>query len=131
MNNIVSIREVKIFFSKYLYDIQNYLQIPCKTSLNMCYNSSSCNHGLNFTEKKLRKNTAVSWLCVIEKKRQQWKMVNNSTNIIISHLNSLNIKKKITTYDVGNPAPGFEQAQQCGRVKPVNRIQTPPLSSWR
>lgn len=46
------IREVKLNFSKYLYNIQNYLQIPCKASLNMCYNSSSCNHGLNFTEKK-------------------------------------------------------------------------------
>ena len=54
-------------------------------------------------------------------------MVNNSTNIkkkqtITSHLNSLNIKKKTMTYDVGNPGPGLGQAQKCGRVKPVNGI---------
>jgi len=26
------------------------------------------------------------------------------------------------TYDVGNPGPGLEQAQKCGRVKLVNEI---------
>jgi hypothetical protein len=25
-------------------------------------------------------------------------------------------------YDVRNPVPGMEQAQQCGGVKPVNRM---------
>jgi hypothetical protein len=29
--------------------------------------------------------------------------------------------KKTTRYDVGNPRPGLEQAQKCGRVKPVKR----------
>jgi len=41
-------------------------------------------------------------------------MVNNSTNVnktITSRLNSLNIKKKTMTYDVGNQDPGLEQAQ--------------------
>jgi hypothetical protein len=33
----------------------------------------------------------------------------------------LNIEK-LTTYDVGNPSAGLEQAQKCGRVKPVNGI---------
>jgi hypothetical protein len=51
---------------------------------------------------------------------QQFHQYNHISPQLIEH------KKKITTYDVGNPAPGFEQAQQCGRVKPVNRIQTPP-----
>ena len=43
-------------------------------------------------------------------------MVNNSTNIITTnnHL-SLN-KRKITTFDVGNPIPGLGQAQNYGRV---------------
>jgi hypothetical protein len=26
------------------------------------------------------------------------------------------------TYDVGNTGPGLRQAQQCGRVKPVNYL---------
>ena len=50
-------------------------------------------------------------------------MGNYSTNIkkIAAHLNSLN-PKKTTKYDVGNPRPGLGQAQQCGRVKPVDVI---------
>ena len=28
------------------------------------------------------------------------------------------------TYDAGNLGPDLEHAQQCGRVKPVNGIQT-------
>ena len=35
--------------------------------------------------------------------------------------------KQTTTYDVGNPCPGLEQAQGCGWVKPVNEILTSPL----
>ena len=31
-----------------------------------------------------------------------------------------NIKK--STYDVGNPDPGFGQSQKCGETKPVNGI---------
>ena len=31
------------------------------------------------------------------------------------------------TYGIGNPGPGFEKAQKCGRVKPVNAIPTFPL----
>jgi hypothetical protein len=31
------------------------------------------------------------------------------------------------TCEVRNPGPGLEQAQTCGRVKPVNGIQTFPL----
>jgi hypothetical protein len=52
-------------------------------------------------------------------------MVNNSTNINKRKnlLRSLK-QKKITTYEVGNPAPGFGQAETCGRVKPVNVIPT-------
>jgi len=38
---------------------------------------------------------------------------------ITSHLNALNAKKTMT-YDVENPGTGLEQAQKCGRVKPVN-----------
>jgi len=52
-------------------------------------------------------------------------MVNTiSTNpTITSHLNSLNIKKRgTTTYDIGNPSPGSEQALKCGGVEPVNGI---------
>jgi hypothetical protein len=33
---------------------------------------------------------------------------------------------KTMTYDVGNPGPGLGQAQQCGGVKTVNGIPTPP-----
>ena len=48
-------------------------------------------------------------------------MVNNSTNINkwskqLSHLNSLEIKKKTMTYDIGNLGPGLGQAQKCSRV---------------
>jgi hypothetical protein len=33
------------------------------------------------------------------------------------------------TYNIGNPGPGLELAQQCGGVKSVNEIQTlPPLT---
>jgi hypothetical protein len=52
-------------------------------------------------------------------------MVNNSTNInkmnnhLSSQLNSLNSKKRTTTYGIGNPAPGLRQAHKCGGVKPV------------
>jgi len=28
------------------------------------------------------------------------------------------------TYGVGNPGPGFEQAQKCGRVKLISGIPT-------
>jgi len=41
-----------------------------------------------------------------------------------NHL-SLN-KTKTMTYDVGNPGPGFGQAQKCDWVKPVNGIPTLP-----
>jgi hypothetical protein len=43
-----------------------------------------------------------------------------STKLTInSHLNSLNTKNT-TTYDIENLSPGLGQAQNCGRVKPVN-----------
>ena len=35
-------------------------------------------------------------------------------------------KKETTTYDVGNPVPGFGQAQKCDRVKLVNGTPTLP-----
>ena len=37
-----------------------------------------------------------------------------------------------TTYNIGNPDPGLEQAQICGVIKPVNVILTPPpyLINW-
>ena len=38
-------------------------------------------------------------------------------------------EKKTTTYDVGNPGPGLEQAQKCGRIKPINGISTLPTCS--
>ena len=47
---------------------------------------------------------------------------------ITSHLHSLNTKKKTMTYDVGNAGPGLEQAQKCGRVRPVNGI--PTITFW-
>jgi hypothetical protein len=37
-------------------------------------------------------------------------------NQILPHLNR---HKKTTTYDAGNPGPGFVQAQQCDVTKPV------------
>jgi hypothetical protein len=53
-------------------------------------------------------------------------MVNHSTNINKTN-NQLSRQfiehKKTITYDVGNPAPGFGQAQRGGRVKPVNGTQ--------
>ena len=60
-----------------------------------------------------------------------WKSLNSDSIIppistkqtTTSHFNSLNIKKT-TTYDVRIPGPYLEQAQNCGRVMPVN--STPP-----
>jgi hypothetical protein len=56
-------------------------------------------------------------------------MVNNSNNInkTNNHLSTQNIehKKKTITYGIGNSGPGLGQAQQCGRVKPINGIPTP------
>ena len=44
------------------------------------------------------------------------------------HLSPQTIEHKkdhdIYIYDVRNPVPGMEQAQQCGGVKPVNRMPT-------
>jgi hypothetical protein len=37
-------------------------------------------------------------------------------------------KKNSMTYEVGNPGPGLGQAQECGRVKLVNKISI--LLSW-
>jgi hypothetical protein len=50
--------------------------------------------------------------------------VNNSININ-SHLKSLNLKKRTSTYDVGNQGPILGKAHRCCRVKPVNEILTP------
>ena len=49
--------------------------------------------------------------------------INKQNNHLSSQLNSLNTKT--TTSDVGNPGPGLGQAQQCGRVKPINGIPVP------
>jgi hypothetical protein len=45
-------------------------------------------------------------------------MVNNCINTN-NHLSPelSEHKKNTTTYEVGNPGPGFGQAQQCGGVK--------------
>jgi hypothetical protein len=55
-------------------------------------------------------------------------MANNSTTINKMNNHSLNTEKGTITYDLENPGPDFGQAQNCGRVKLVNRIQT--LLSW-
>jgi hypothetical protein len=34
------------------------------------------------------------------------------------------LKKRTTTYGVGNPGPGLRRAKTCGRVKPMNGILT-------
>ena len=39
-----------------------------------------------------------------------------STSQLIEH------KKRPTTYDIGNPGPGLEQTQKCGRSKPINGV---------
>ena len=39
------------------------------------------------------------------------------------------IHTKRKTYDVGNPGPGYGQAQKCSGVKPANGI--PTLPSWQ
>ena len=55
-------------------------------------------------------------------------MVINSTNMNKTNnkLSSLLNTKK--TYDVGNPGPGWAQAQKCNGVKSVNGMTTlPPL----
>jgi hypothetical protein len=41
----------------------------------------------------------------------------------------LNMEKKITNYGIRNPGAGLGQAQQSGRVKPVNGIPNLPLFS--
>ena len=53
--------------------------------------------------------------------------INKSNNHLSPQLNSLNTKQT-TTYDVGNPDPGFGQAQKCDGVKPVGGI--PAILSW-
>jgi hypothetical protein len=48
-------------------------------------------------------------------------IVNNFTNINSRQsplTSTIEHEKKTTTYDVGNPGPGLEQAQKCGRIKP-------------
>jgi hypothetical protein len=42
----------------------------------------------------------------------------------ISHSIEHSNNKNPTTYGIGNPGPGFGQAQTSGRVKPVNGIPT-------
>ena len=49
---------------------------------------------------------------------------------ITFHLNSLNIKRGITTYDVINSDPGVGQAQTCSGVKLVNVISTIPYKQF-
>jgi hypothetical protein len=41
-----------------------------------------------------------------------------------SHLNSLTLKKT-TTYDVGNPDPGFGQAHNCGLKRLIGTQPSP------
>ncbi len=59
-------------------------------------------------------------------------MFNNSTNInkmnnqLSPQLSEI-IKKKTSTYGVGNPGPGLRQANKCSRVKQVNGIPTLPF----
>jgi hypothetical protein len=64
----------------------------------------------------------------IYEKKVQTLMVNDFTNInkTKNHVSSqiLEQKNKTTTYEVGNPGPGWGQAQKCGGVKPVNGIIT-------
>ena len=55
---------------------------------------------------------------------QQFININKQT--IASCLKSLNIKMT-TTYGIGNPGPGFGQAQTYGGVKLANGIPTLPL----
>ena len=57
-------------------------------------------------------------------------MVNNSNKISTKQtttcqLKNIEHKKKTITYGIGNSGPGLGQAQQCGRVKPINGIPTP------
>ena len=50
-------------------------------------------------------------------------MVNKSTSVnkTNNHLSSqITIQEQTTTYGIGKPGPGLEQAQKCGRVKLVN-----------
>ena len=61
-------------------------------------------------------------------------MDNNSTSPISTNLQSpltfthWTQNKETTTYNVGNPSPGFGQAQKYGGIKLVNETVTPP--SW-
>ena len=59
-------------------------------------------------------------------KRKFKVMVNNSINInkTNNHLTpqTIEYKKKTTTYGVGNPGPSFGQAKKSGRIKPGSYI---------
>ena len=70
-------------------------------------------------------------LILIKRKFKQWWSTIPPISTkwpITSHHSSSNIKKKTSTYNVGNPSPGLWQAQKYGGVKPVNG--TPILASW-
>jgi hypothetical protein len=62
-------------------------------------------------------------------------MIYKSTNInkTNNHLSSKKKRmlKKTTIYGSGNPGPGLEQAQKCGRLNWLMGSLEDPLSRWR
>ena len=50
---------------------------------------------------------------------------NKQSELITSHLKSLNMKKTLT-YGISNQHPFLGQAQQCDKVKQVNKIKALP-----
>ena len=63
------------------------------------------------------------------KLKQCWSTIpiTSPKRTITSRLKSLNMQKKPTTSDVGNPGPGLGQAQKCGEVNPLMGFQPSPL----
>ena len=85
-------------------------------------NWKKCSSNIFFKFSKLYK-------CIMKRKFKLWcsTIPPNSTKwTIASHLKSLNIKKT-TTYDDGNPCPGWNRLKNVTEVKPVNGILTLPL----
>jgi len=64
----------------------------------------------------------------MKRKFKQWVSITSpvsTARTITSDLHSLNTAKT-TTYDVGDPGSGLEQAQTCGGVKPINAFTIHP-----
>jgi hypothetical protein len=102
----------------FMINLHTALQLPNDTLMNFyrCLLNipKSCPSSSSFNTTYSTK--ATIWTRIMKKSLT---MVNNF-NKENNHLSLNTHTQKTMTYDVGNPSPGLEQAQQCGRVKLLN-----------